>query len=152
LLQKNPGLRATVVDRPEVLKVTQEMAHSCGVADRLSVQPGDMFRDPLPTGDIVLLSNILHDWDVPECRALVARCAAVLKPGGELLIHDVFLDDALDGPLAMALYSAALFTLTEGRLYSALEYRVWLADAGLEAQSVTPTAIHCGVLAGRNGK
>ncbi len=145
-LQKNPILRAVVVDRPEVLKVTQEMAQSHGVADRLSVHAADMFRDPLPRGDVVLLSNILHDWDVPECRTLIARCAAALEPGGQLLIHDVFLNDELDGPLPMALYSAALFTLTEGRLYSAAEYGVWLREAGLTPGAIVPTLIHCGVL------
>ena len=147
-LQKNPGLHAIILDRPEVLKVTREMADAYGVADRLSVAPADMFRDPLPTGDVVLLSNILHDWDVPECRALIKRCAAALKPGGQVLIHDVFLNDALDGPLPMALYSAALFTLTEGRLYSAAEYRTWLREAGMTPRAVVPTLIHCGALAG----
>lgn len=149
LLQKNPRLSAIVLDRPEVLKVAQEFAQAHGVADRLQTQAGDMFRDPLPTADVVLLSNILHDWDVPECRALIGRCAAALRPAGRLLIHDVFLNDALDGPLPMALYSAALFTLTEGRLYSAAEYRGWLSDAGLQAGEAAPTLIHCGVLAGR---
>jgi ubiquinone/menaquinone biosynthesis C-methylase UbiE len=149
LLQKNPGLRAIVLDRPEVLKIAQEMASSHGVADRLSVQAADMFRDPIPEADVILLSNVLHDWDVPECRTLIARCAASLRLGGRLLIHDVFLNDALDGPLPMALYSAALFTLTEGRLYSAAEYRAWLAEARLAAGPVTPTLIHCGVLAAR---
>jgi predicted O-methyltransferase YrrM len=148
LLQRNPGLRAIVFDRPEVVKVAQEFAHAHGVADRLQTLPGDMFRDPLPTADMVLLSNILHDWDVAECRTLIGRCAAALAPGGRLLIHDVFLNDALDGPLPMALYSAALFTLTEGRLYSGAEYRGWLAEAGLQAGAVTPTLIHCGFLAG----
>jgi hypothetical protein len=108
-----------------------------------------MFRDPLPVGgDAVLLSNVLHDWDVPECRSLIRRCAEVLAPGGRLLIHDVFLDDDLGGPLAIALYSAALFTLTEGRAYSAAEYREWLNEAGLTLRPVTPTRIHCGVLEG----
>ena len=149
-LQRNPNLRAIVIDRPEVLKVAQEMAHAYGVADRLQAQPGDMFRDPLPgEADIVLLSNILHDWDVAECRALIARCAAALRSSGRLLIHDVFLNDALDGPLPIALYSAALFCLTEGRAYSAAEYRSWLIEAGLEPEAVTPTLIHCGVLPGR---
>ena len=97
----------------------------------------------------MLLSNILHDWDVPECRTLIARCAGALRPGGQLLIHDVFLSDALDGPLPITLYSAALFTLTEGRAYSAREYRAWLVEAGLEPGGVTPTLIHCGVLPGR---
>ena len=98
--------------------------------------------------DVVLLSNVLHDWDVPECRKLIGRCAAVLPPGGRLLTHDVFLNDALDGPLPIALYSAALFCLTEGRAYSAAEYRGWLAEAGLTPGPVTPTLIHCGVLPG----
>ena len=95
-----------------------------------------------------MLSNILHDWDVPECRALVGRCAAALPPGGRLLIHDVFLDDDLGGPLPIALYSAALFAMTEGRAYSAGEYRDRLAEAGLASGAVVPTLIHCGVLPG----
>ncbi len=148
-LQKNPDLCAIVLDRPEVLKVAQELARAYGVADRLQTQPADMFRDSLPKdADAVLLSNILHDWDVPECRTLIARSAASLRSGGQLLIHDVFLNDALDGPFPIALYSAALFCLTEGRAYSAAEYRGWLSEAGLTTGEVTPTLIHCGVLAG----
>jgi hypothetical protein len=148
-LQRHPALRAIVWDRPEVLKVAREMAEAHDVADRLECRPGDMFRDPLPVGaDVILLSNVLHDWDVPECRTLVRRCAEGLAPGGRLLIHDVFLDDALDGPLPIALYSAALFRLTEGRAYSAGEYRAWMAEAGLETGPMTPTLIHCGVLPG----
>ena len=148
-LQANPNLRALVLDRPEVLKVAQEMAKAYGVADRLQTQPADMFRTSMPMDvDVELLSNILHDWDVAECRTLIARCAASLRPGGQLLVHDVFLNDSLDGPLPIALYSAALFCLTEGRAYSAAEYRGWLVDAGLEPGPVTPTLIHCGVLPG----
>jgi hypothetical protein len=123
-----------------------------------------MFTDPIPRAeylsaaineqqsasapDAVLLSNVLHDWDVPDCRKLTRRCADGLAPGGRLIIHDVFLNDALDGPLPIALYSAALFTLTEGRAYSALEYRNWLRDAGLVPTEQRPTLIHCGALVG----
>jgi precorrin-6B methylase 2 len=146
-LRHHPQLRAIVWDRPEVLKVAHEMAGAYGVVDRLECRPGDMFRDPVPGGiDVVLLSNVLHDWDVPECRALIARCAATLPPGGRLLIHDVFLNDALDGPLPIALYSAALFCLTEGRVYSAAEYGAWLVEAGLRPGGIIPTLVHCGVL------
>lgn len=149
LLQKHPQLRATVLDHVEVLKVAAEMAESYGVADRLELRVGDMFADPLPTdSDVILLSNILHDWDVPECRQLVKRCADVLPVGGRLLIHDVYLNDELDGPLPIALYSAALFTLTEGRAYSQAEFRGWLEHAGLQPGVMIPTLIHCGVLSG----
>lgn len=149
-LLRHPDLRAAVVDRPEVLKVAGEMAAAHGVDDRLDLRPGDMFRDPLPAGtDAILLSNVLHDWDVPECRSLVRRCAEALPAGGTLLIHDVFLDDDLGGPLPIALYSAALFALTEGRAYSAAEYRSWLVEAGLQPEPIVPTLVHCGVLPAR---
>jgi predicted O-methyltransferase YrrM len=149
LLRQHPQLRAIVLDGPQVLKVTQEFAREYGVADRLSYVAGDMFADALPTNcEAILLSNILHDWDAPQCRLLVQKCAAALPSEGRLLIHDVFLNDALDGPLPIALYSAALFTLTEGRAYSAGEYRDWLTAAGLQPQPIIPTLVHCGVLIG----
>lgn len=148
-LQAHPHLRASVWDRPEVLKVAREMADEHGVGDRLELVPGDMFADPVPGGpDAILLSNILHDWDVPECRTLVGRLARTLRSGGVLMVHDVYLDDDLGGPLPIALYSAALFTLTEGRAYSAAEYRAWMEEAGLGVGVVVPTLVHCGMLAG----
>ncbi len=147
-LQRHPALRAIVLDRPEVLKVAAEFREASGVADRLELLAGDMFTDALPPADAILLSNVLHDWDEPDCRRLISRCTAALPAGGRLLIHDVFLHDALDGPLPIALYSAALFTLTEGRAYSAAEYGAWLRDAGLTVSGPIPTAVHCGVLIG----
>lgn len=146
-LQRYPSLRAIVWDRPEVLKVAAEMAAEYGVVDRLECRPGDMFTDPVPRGaDVLLASNILHDWDVPANREIVGRLAAALPTGGRLLVHDAFLNDALDGPLPIANYSAALFSLTEGRAYSAAEYRCWLEAAGLRPQPVLPTLVHCGLL------
>ena len=143
----NPGLRTIVWDRPEVLKVAREMAEKYGVAERVDLVPGDMFADPVPAGcDVMLLSNVLHDWDVPECERLLGRCAAALPHDGRLLVHDVYLNDSLDGPLPVALYSAALFNVTEGRAYSAAEYRKMLAAAGLVGGDVVETAVHCGVL------
>ena len=150
MLRKHPNLRAVIFDRAEVLKVAREFAEQYGVAPRTEFVAGDMFADPLPADcDAMLLSNVLHDWDVPECRKLVQRCAAALPAGGRLFIHDVFLNDDLGGPLPIALYSASLFSLTEGRAYSAMEYTQWLTEAGLSAGSVIPTLVHCGVLVGQ---
>jgi hypothetical protein len=145
-LERYPKLRAVVWDRPEVLKVAAEMVEQSDVGDRVELRAGDMFVDPVPEGDVILLSNVLHDWDVPQCRTLIGRCAASLSRKGRLLVHDVFLNDALDGPLPIALYSASLFSFTEGRAYSAGEYRAWLEEAGLSCHTPVPTLIHCGLL------
>ncbi|MBI1369024.1 MAG: methyltransferase [Planctomycetes bacterium] len=152
LVAANPNLRAIIMDRPNVLTVARQFAEDYGVADRIDLHAGDFFVDPLPAAPVMLLSNILHDWDVPQCLAIIKRCAAALPANGRLLIHDVFLNDAHDGPLPIALYSAALFTLTEGRAYSEAEYKSWMQAAGLRVGGRVETLVHCGVLTGTKGE
>jgi hypothetical protein len=146
-LQRNPRLRAIVLELPEVVPLVKELSREHGVADRLEARTGDMFRDELPPADVVLLSNVLHDWDVPDCLKLLQRCADKIPVGGRILIHDAFLNDELDGPLPIAIYSVILFFLTEGRAYSLAEYKAWLQSCGLRPVAVKPTLVHCGVLA-----
>lgn len=148
-LQRFPKLKAIVLDSPAVLKVAAEFAEAYGVADRLTCHAGDMFKDPFPAGcDVILLSNVLHDWDVPECERLVAKAAAALPAGGRLLIHDAFLNDDLSGPLYPALFSVALMIMTEGRNYSGGEYAAWMRAAGLTPHQPLPTLVHSSVLVG----
>ena len=149
LMQKYPSATATILDRPEVLRVAKEMAEQYNVIDRVELRSGDMFEDELQEAyDAILLSNVLHDWDIPQCQKLVRKAANHLNADGQLVIHDVFRNDAMDGPLPIALYSASLFSLTEGRAYSAAEYRAWLVEEQLEPQPIRRTLVHCGVLSG----
>jgi len=146
-LQRFPKLKAIILDSSAVLKVAAEFAQQYGVADRLTCRPGDMFRDPLPADcDAILLSNVLHDWGVPECERLVAKAAAALPAGGRLLIHDAFLHDDHSGPLYPALFSVALMIMTEGRNYSGAEYAAWMSAAGLTPDQPIPTLVHSSVL------
>ncbi len=148
-LQRYSQLRAIVYDRPSVLKVAAQFAEEYSVADRLSCAAGDMFIDSLPRDcDTILLSNVLHDWDVPECERLVKRCADALPQDGRLLIHDAFLHDDHSGPLYPALFSVALMVMTEGRNYSGAEYRGWMQAAGLAPGEIKPTLVHSSVLVG----
>jgi len=53
----------------------------------------------------------------------------------------------MDGPLSIALYSVLLFSVTEGRAYSAGEHRAMFCEAGLSVDgAVVNTLVHCGVL------
>jgi len=149
-LKAYPEARAVVWDRPEVLKVAQENAEAEGVSDRLECVGGDMFADRFPVDpDVLLVSNILHDWDIPEIDHLLRHWLGQCRTGTRLLLHDVFLNDELDGPLPIALYSADLYLLTEGRAYSRKEYLEFFERAGWNADSEqvpTGTLAHCGVL------
>jgi O-methyltransferase domain len=140
-LLENPYSHATLFDRPEVLKVASELLTDfCNsrrqgtgtIKDRLTFLPGDMLTDELPKADILLAASVFHDWPNHTCQQLAKKFSDALNPGGELWIHDAFLNDTLDGPIAITDYSAMLFLGTKGRCYSRKEYRSWLYKAGLE--------------------
>lgn len=139
-LLNNPGSTATIVDRPAVLNVAQELLNefidsdrpgATGLRERVTFLAGDMLTDALPQTDILLAASLFHDWPTATCQMLAGRFAATIRPGGELWVHDAFLNDTLDGPLAVTDYSAQLFWNTKGRCYSRAEYRDWFTKADL---------------------
>ena len=115
---KDPNLKAIVMDSGEVLEVAREFAREHGVEDQMEFVAGDMFLDPLPEVDAVLLSNVLHDWDIPECVDLLKRSKGASKRMGKSGSTMSSWMTNWMASLPLALYSASLFTLTEGRVYS----------------------------------
>ena len=145
-LLANPEGVATVFDRPAVLRVAEECLEAfcrekgesatLGLRERVRFHPGDMLTDEIPRADILLSFSLLHDWPADTCAFLTGRFAAALNPGGELWVHDEFLEDTLDGPLNATLYSAQLFWVTAGRVYSRGEHAAWCSSAGLKVTGI----------------
>lgn len=82
--------------------------------------------------DAVLISNIVHGLGPEENRGLVSRVSAVLKPGGWLLLKDMFLDDSGIGPENAALFGLMmLFYTRQGRSYSVREMNDLCGACGL---------------------
>src|SRR5439155_18221597 len=83
LARENPNARVVALDWPNVLAVAEENARVAGVADRFRLLPGNALTVEYGEGyDIVLLTNILHHFDVETCEALLRRVRAALAPGG----------------------------------------------------------------------
>ena len=135
-------LRATVLEKPPVDRITRRAIAARGFDDRVDVVAADMLQEPLPQGyNVHLFSNVLHDWDEDVARGLLASSAAALPRGGTIVIHDAFLDTAKDGPLPIAAYSVLLMHVTQGRCYSIGEMDGWLTAAGFSTAAVVPTAV-----------
>lgn len=147
LVERHPGLTATVLEAAPVDAIARRVVAAAGLDGRIDVLAADMFKETWPQGyDCHLFSNVLHDWDEAECRALLAKSAAALPAGGRILIHDMLLDDDKSGPLWAAEYAVLLSTITQGRLYSAAEIGDWLASLGFAIVARTPTALGRSVL------
>jgi hypothetical protein len=141
LVDRHPHLSATVFERPPVDEVARRAIASRGFADKVGVAAGDMLRGPLPAGhDVHLISNVLHDWDLPAVDRLLEASFAALPAGGLLVIHDAHLNADKTGPLPVAAYSVMLMHGTEGRCYSVAEMFAHTAAAGFRDQAFLETA------------
>lgn len=72
----------------EALAIGKEYAVSRGVEESVSFLPFDLRRDPLPEGDLYVISRVLHDWDDGTCLSLLQRISASMFPGGRVVIHE----------------------------------------------------------------
>jgi SAM-dependent methyltransferase len=143
LAKANPGLRAAVFDLPHVCEIAAERIAEAGLSERIATVPGDFLSgEPLPTGyDAILLSMILHDWDEPTGRRLLADCFEALEPGGIVIVCELLLDDDRSGPASAALMGMNMLVETEGgQNYTGAQYADWLVGAGFEPPRVIPLA------------
>ncbi|SEG89385.1 Ubiquinone/menaquinone biosynthesis C-methylase UbiE [Nonomuraea solani] len=138
LCARHPGLRAAVYDLPFVCDLTRPKIEKAGMADRITLIPGDFFAEPrLPSGyDTLLLSSILHDWNDDDARTILAKCFAALPSGGRLLICELLLNEERDGPPEAALMGLTMLVWTWGRGFSAGELTDWLSDTGFTSVTV----------------
>ncbi|WP_369185521.1 methyltransferase [Streptomyces sp. Y1] len=135
LCQRYPQLSATVVELDHVCGVIEQKAREAGVGEAVHAAAGDFLSDAsLPPGhDVILLSNVLHDWDETTGRKLLAKCYDALEDGGAIILCELMLDSEHTGPANAALMGMNMIVSTEGgQSYSADELTRWLTDTGFE--------------------
>ena len=131
-----PGLEATVLDLAAVEPVLRERHPELGFVAGDLDQP----RFGRPAGerwDAVLLANVLHDHPAGRGLAIVAAAAGLLAPGGTLLVYEWVLDEAGDGPAAVALFDLMMLVENQGgAAWTAARLTGWLEAAGLTGAEV----------------
>jgi acetylserotonin N-methyltransferase len=135
-----PDLVCVIWELPTVCTVARDFIAAAELEARVTVLEGDIFRDPFPTAfDVVLLSQILHDWSLETGEDLLRRAFEKLGPGGKVLIHEKLIAPAGGGPLANALVDLDMLVWTEGQQYDPGTLRTLLERVGFRAVEVRST-------------
>lgn len=120
ILKNDKSARAVLIDRQASLKVAKAILKNSAVMKRFDFVAGDLFKVKL-AGDVdtILYSNILHIYNESENSELFNKIHQSLKPGGRLILVDLFLKNCRTEPFNAALFSLTmlLFTAT-GRTYT----------------------------------
>jgi len=138
--KRNPNAQIVAVDWPAVLEVAKENAAKLGVADRHTTKPGSAFETDLGKGyDCVLLTNILHHFDIPTCAKLMRRVHAALKLGGKAItLEFVPNEDRVTPPMAAAFSLVMLAGTDAGDAYTFAQYEKMFRNAGFAKTTLHP--------------
>ncbi len=140
-VQRHSNLSATVFDLPPVVPVAQRHLESMGVGDRVDVVGGDFFVDDLPNADVIVMGNILHDWDEGQKMTLIAKAHKALNEGGRLIAIENVIDDARRANAFGLLMSLnMLIELPGGFDYTGAQFDSWCREAGFERTEVISLA------------
>jgi 2-hydroxy-4-(methylsulfanyl)butanoate S-methyltransferase len=133
LCDRNPELRATVLDLPAVADLARAHCGEAGPGARIDVVAGDALTCSWPgEQDVVLMSYLLSAVGDGGIDVLIGRALDSLRPGGLLVLHDFMLDDAGPGPALAALWFLQYLAYRPDAVsFSAADLRSRLRRSGL---------------------
>ncbi|MCY4629679.1 MAG: class I SAM-dependent methyltransferase [bacterium] len=144
VLRACPGGTAVVNDLPEVLEVARARIAEAGLAGRCELRPGDYHTVALEDEafDLVALGHICRTEGADGTRALLARAAAALRPGGRVLVSDYFrTDDPNRSPQGVFMAATMAACTRRGTAFTYRQMSGWLGESGFtEVRLIEPIA------------
>jgi O-methyltransferase domain len=102
-----------------------------GVNQQVHIVAGDFFADDLPRADVIVMGNILHDWDEGQKTTLIAKAHKALNDGGRLIAIENVIDDARrENTFGLLMSLNMLIELPGGFDYTGAQFDRWCLDAG----------------------
>jgi SAM-dependent methyltransferase len=137
-----PGLKVTGFDLIDVQDYFMGFMKSAGIPDdRVEFVVGDFFEDkPFPAADVVVMGRVLHNWDLDQKKALVAKAFAALPAGGAFVVYETFIDDHRRD-LAGLFVSLNMLVETQGGFdVQTKDCEEWMRQAGFRETRVVTLA------------
>ncbi len=137
VLGAHEHLHGVVFDQPHVIAQAQPIIDAAGLTERCATAGGDFFTDALPTADVYVLAQILHDWDDAQALTILRNCRRAIAQDGRLLLLEQVMPDG-DAPSYAKLLDLIMLVLLGGKERTAGEWRVLLQAGGFELLEITP--------------
>ena len=130
LCERRPGMRATVLDIPEVTELAAADLAGVELGDLIDFLPGDYLETHYGSDyDLVLFANVLHQESGERAAEMVRRGAEALAPDGRVVVVDFAIDDAQREHLLGTLFAVNMRSF--GDTWPEPVIHGWMSAAGL---------------------
>lgn len=83
-----PALNALVLDRPPMVEIARDRISSAGLTGRVRAEVWELARDPVPSADGAVLSQVLHLLPESGRADVLSRVRDALPAGAPLFVHE----------------------------------------------------------------
>ena len=135
-LTQSSGSTAVVNDLPGVVELAEQSLADNDLTARCELRPGDFHEIEIEARqyDVVVLGHVCRTEGEERATALLARAAAALVPGGQLVLADYFADnDRKHNPFGVQMGLTMLASTRRGGMLTHHQVHGWLSAVGLES-------------------
>ncbi len=133
--QRYVSAQVTALDLSAVVIEGKRQIDELGLHDRYTWISADMNTvELLPLAyHLIIVGHVFRFIGDEQVQTLISKLKKSLRPGGTLLVADIFLSDDQQGPpAAINLDISMLVNTAQGRIRTCDEMVVWLRDSGLQ--------------------
>lgn len=135
----NAHMHCTSFDLPPVEPVANATIQQFGLSDQVKTASGDFFTMPIPNADVVVMGNILHDWDEENKISLMKKAYDALPANGAFVaIENIIDDERKQNVFGMMMSLNMLIETGTGFDYTFADFNRWANIAGFKSTSIIP--------------
>jgi hypothetical protein len=134
-------MSCTSFDLPAVAPIAQGTVNHFQLSDRVKIASGDFFSASIPKADVVVMGNILHDWDEANKLLLMKKAYDSLPTGGAFVAIEGIIDNERKKNVFGLMMSLNMLIETgKGFDYTFDDFNKWASAAGFKSTSLLPLA------------
>lgn len=139
ILAKAPTAHGVLYDSEFATADAQSVFDAAGVGGRVTIEHGGHF-DKLPVGaDAYVLKHILHDFQEPQCLAILQNVREAIAPDGKVLVIEYVLNGNNERHIGNII-DLWLMLLLGAKERTLPQYTELFAKAGLKVVRAVPTS------------
>jgi hypothetical protein len=135
ILEHHPGTQGILFDRPEVVEMARPGIGASQLAARIELVGGNFF-EAVPSADLYVMKQILHDWHDDECLQILRNIRAAINPGGRLAVIDHLLAEVPTPDEGQAT-DISMMVWDTGRERKQLEFEALFAVSGFRLDRIS---------------
>lgn len=132
-----PHMSCVSLDLPPVQAIANATIQQFQLGARVKAENGDFFKDTFPKSDVIVMGNILHDWDEENKLTLMKKAYEALPDGGAFAaIENVIDDERRQNVFGMMMSLNMLIETGNGFDYTFLDFNKWAKTIGFKSTAL----------------